>query len=81
MYSKLLRDSEGDSISSYGPSGPPSFVGQSEALQYQMGRVEAKVLQLATLHTRHLARPTLDEVSQEEAEIQSLTREITGVNN
>ena len=84
---RLLRDMEdgedslhfranGDASSNI---GPPSFVGQSEALQYQMDRAENKVTQLDALHTRHLARPTLDDEPQEEAEIQSLTKEITNV--
>ena len=43
-----------------------------------MTRVEDKVKQLHHLHKRHLARPTLDdEVSQEEVEIQSQTKEVT----
>ena len=45
-----------------------------------MTRVENKVKQLHHLHKRHLARPTLDDdVSQEEAEIQSQTKEVTEV--
>merc|ERR1711976_386242 len=60
-------------------SGPPSFVNQSEALQYQMTRVEDKVKQLHQSHKSHLARPTLDDVSQEEAEIQTQTKEVTEV--
>jgi len=73
---RLLRD---DDIESHRGvvSGPPSFVGQSEALQYQMARAEAKVQQLHDLHSKHLRRPTLDEVSQEESDIKSLTNEIT----
>lgn len=68
MFSSLLL---------YLHNGPPSFVGQSEALQYQMGRLEQKVKQLDELHSKHLARPTLDDVSSEEADIQALTREVT----
>ena len=34
--------------------GPPSFVGQSEALQYQMTRLESKVEQL---HSVRIANP------------------------
>jgi len=72
---RLLRD---EIELENGFNGPPSFVNQSEALQYQMTRVEDKVKQLHHLHKRHLARPTLDdEVSQEEVEIQSQTKEVT----
>ena len=75
---RLLRD---DDIESHrgSVSGPPSFVGQAEALQYQMARAETKVQQLHDLHSKHLSRPTLDEVSQEESDIKSLTNEITQV--
>ena len=75
---RLLRD---DDIESHrgSISGPPSFVGQAEALQYQMARAETKVQQLHDLHSKHLSRPTLDEVSQEESDIKSLTNEITQV--
>lgn len=55
----------------------PNYVGQSEALQYQMGRLEGKVSQLDVLHKRHLARPSFDEKSSEEAEIKALTREVS----
>jgi len=75
---RLLRDDdvEGHVGVSF---GPPSFVSQSEALQYQMARVEAKVEQLHEMHSKHLRRPTFDEVSQEEEEIKRLTSEITQV--
>ena len=59
--------------------GSPSFVSQSEALQYQMARVEVKVDQLHEMHLKHLRRPTLDEESQEESNIKRLTNEITQV--
>lgn len=79
MHVQLLRDHEGghDEVRI---NGPPSFVGQSEALQYQMTRLESRVQQLDELHSRHLARPTLDESSAEENEIQALTKEISQVN-
>ena len=44
-----------------------------------MTRVEDKVKQLHQSHKSHLARPTLDDVSQEEAEIQTQTKEVTEV--
>jgi len=74
---RLLRDVEDIEINTSESNNPPSFVGQSEALQYQMSRVEGKVKQLHDLHERHLARPTLDDHSQEENEIKSLTSEIS----
>ena len=44
-----------------------------------MSRVEDKVKQLHQSHKTHLARPTLDDVCQEEAEIQTQTKEISEV--
>ena len=58
----------------------PSYVGQSEALQYQMTRLESKVSQLDALHKKHLARPSFDDASSEETEIKVLTKEISEVN-
>ena len=57
----------------------PSYVGQCEALQYQLGRLEAKVEQLDALHKLHTSRPTLDDEDREEAEIRALTRDVTTV--
>ena len=60
-------------------STPPSYFGQSEALSYQMKRVESKIQQLNTLHKRHLDRPTLDDSNEEESQIHSLTKDIGDV--
>ena len=77
---RLLRDDVEDiEINNGDRNNPPSFVGQSEALQYQMTRVEGKVKQLHQLHERHLARPTLDDFSKDETEIKALTSEISQV--
>ena len=78
---RLLRDDNADDIEGHGgvSYGSPSFVSQSEALQYQMARVEVKVDQLHEMHLKHLRRPTLDEESQEESNIKRLTNEITQV--
>ena len=78
---RLLRDDNEDDIEGNGgvSYGSPSFVSQSEALQYQMARVEVKVDQLHEMHLKHLRRPTLDEESQEESNIKRLTNEITQV--
>lgn len=55
----------------------PGYVGRCEALQYQMTRLEGKIVQLESLHKRHLSRPTLDDESKEEEEIRTLTTDIT----
>ena len=60
-------------------SSPPSYFGQSEALSYQMKRLETKIEQLDILHKRHLDRPTLDDSNEEEAQINSATKDICDV--
>ena len=60
-------------------TSPPSYFGQSEALTYQMKRLEDKIDQLNSLHKQHLDRPTLDDLNKEEAQIQSLTKDISEV--
>ena len=60
-------------------SSPPSYFGQSEALMYQMKRLESKIEQLDILHKRHLDRPTLDDTNEEEAQINSATKDICNV--
>lgn len=57
-------------------NSPPSYFGQSEALIYQMKRLETKIEQLNSLHKKHLDRPTLDDKNEEEAQIQSFTKDI-----
>ena len=76
---RLLRDNSDDIEINCGATGPPSFVGQSEALQYQLGRAENKIEILNKIYSQHLARPTLDDFSQEETEIKALSTEITQV--
>jgi syntaxin 16 len=60
-------------------NSPPSYFGQSEALIYQMKRLETKIEQLNSLHKKHLDRPTLDDKNEEEAQIQSFTKDICDV--
>ena len=76
MHVRLLRD-EFEVESGQRNQAPPSFVGQSEALQYQMTRVQDRVKQLDELHKRHMAQPTLEET--EEIEIKDRTKEVTEV--
>ena len=44
-----------------------------------MKRLGDKIDQLDSLHKKHLDRPTLDDLNKEEAQIQSLTRDISEV--
>ena len=69
----LLRGEEGEG------GLVPDWAGRVEGLNYQITRVEGKVGELATLHTKHLSRPGLEEGDQEERTIQRLTLEITGL--
>lgn len=72
-----LHDVErGDS--GYGDSRmPPSWTDQLEEVQFTMSKLEGKINELKTLHSRHLHRPTLDESSEEEQLIERLTADIT----
>ena len=75
---RLLQDEE-ERVGMRDTGSIPSYVGQSEALQYQMTRLETKVGQLDSLHKKHLARPSFDDASSEENEIKVLTKEISEV--
>lgn len=58
---------------------PPAWADGLEEAQYSLTRLRAKIHDLDTLHTRHLHRPTLDDSSDEEQQIEALTQEITRV--
>lgn len=66
----MLEVVEGGSIA-------PDWAGRVEGLNYQISRVEGKVLELDSLHQRLLSRPTLEEGDQEEQRIARLTSETT----
>jgi len=55
----------------------PAWAGRVEGLNYQISRVEGKVVELDSLHQRHLSRPTMEEGDQEEVRISRLTAETT----
>ncbi|XP_061188465.1 syntaxin-16-like isoform X1 [Saccostrea echinata] len=56
---------------------PPEWVDGVEEVQFEMSRIKQKMKELATLHDRHLNRPTLDDSIQEEHTIEIMTGEIT----
>ncbi|PNF13889.1 hypothetical protein B7P43_G11306 [Cryptotermes secundus] len=58
---------------------PPAWADGLEEAQYSLTRLRAKIHDLDTLHTRHLHRPTLDDSSDEEQQIEALTQEITRI--
>ncbi|KAK3086180.1 hypothetical protein FSP39_014798 [Pinctada imbricata] len=56
---------------------PPEWVDGVEEVQYEVTRIKQKMKELATLHDKHLNRPTLDDSIQEEHAIEIQTQEIT----
>lgn len=48
-------------------------------IQYEITRVRQKMKELASLHDKHMNRPTLDDSSEEEHAIEITTQEITQV--
>lgn len=58
---------------------PPKWVDGVDEIQYDVGRIKQKMKELASLHDRHLNRPTLDDSSDQEHAIEITTQEITQV--
>ncbi|XP_050999878.1 syntaxin-16 isoform X2 [Acomys russatus] len=56
---------------------PPKWVDGVDEIQYGVGRIKQKMKELASLHDKHLNRPTLDDSSEEEHAIEIATQEIT----
>uniref|UniRef100_F7DNQ3 Syntaxin-16 n=1 Tax=Monodelphis domestica TaxID=13616 RepID=F7DNQ3_MONDO len=56
---------------------PPKWVDGVDEIQYDIGRIKQKMKELASLHDKHLNRPTLDDSSEEEHAIEITTQEIT----
>lgn len=56
---------------------PPKWVDGVDEVQYDVGRIKQKMKELASLHDKHLNRPTLDDSSEEEHAIEITTQEIT----
>ncbi|XP_015108919.1 syntaxin-16 [Diachasma alloeum] len=59
-----------------GDSSPPAWTDALEETQYILSRLRNKLDSLIELHGKHLTRPTLDDTSQEERQMEQLTREI-----
>lgn len=55
---------------------PPSWADALEETQYILSRLRVKIDSLVELHSKQLTRPTLDDTSQEERQMEQLTREI-----
>nr|XP_013808187.1 PREDICTED: syntaxin-16 isoform X2 [Apteryx mantelli mantelli] len=56
---------------------PPKWVDGADEIQCDIARVKQKMKELASLHDKHLNRPTLDDSSEEEHAIEITTQEIT----
>lgn len=58
---------------------PPAWTDQVEECQYALTRLNGKIQELDDLHRKNLHRPTLDDSSDDQHQIEVLTREITRV--
>ncbi|XP_037938588.1 syntaxin-16 [Teleopsis dalmanni] len=56
---------------------PPVWLDKFEEAQYTMSKIKPKLDELGSLHARHLLRPTFDENSEEEHDIEQLSQEIS----
>ena len=57
-------------------NAPPIWTDALEETQYILSRLRVKIDALVELHAKQLTRPTLDDTSQEERQMEQLTREI-----
>merc|ERR1719322_910249 len=55
----------------------PNWAGKVEGLNYQISRVESRVPELNSLHSRHLDRPGMEEEGDQEEKIAGMTSEMT----
>lgn len=58
---------------------PPAWADNLEESHYAMSRLKNKLNDLKSLYDKHLLRPTLDDSTDEEQQIEVLTQEITRV--
>lgn len=59
-----------------GETSPPRWLDALEEVNYQMTKVQEKLKELSELHDRHLNRPTFDETSRIEQQIEHTTQEL-----
>lgn len=77
LVSNAASDMEMGSINTKSSRLPPEWVDGVEEVQYEMSKIKSKMKELATLHDKHLNRPTLDDNVQEEHAIEIMTQDIT----
>jgi syntaxin 16 len=58
---------------------PPIWADNLEESQYAMTRLRNKLKELEALYDKHVLRPTLDDSTDEERQIEILTQEISRV--
>lgn len=58
---------------------PPIWTDNLEESHYAMSRLKNKLKELEALYEKHILRPTLDDSSDEEQQIEILTQEISRV--
>ncbi|CAG0895621.1 unnamed protein product [Darwinula stevensoni] len=56
---------------------PPDWIDAFEDVQYNLSKLPKKIQELKQLHERHLTRPSLDESTEEEKQIEALSRDIS----
>lgn len=58
---------------------PPIWADNLEESHYAISRLKNKIKELEGLYKKHVLRPTLDDSSEEEQQIEILTQEISRV--
>nr|CAG4641086.1 EOG090X0AQP [Eulimnadia texana] len=56
---------------------PPEWADSLDEAQYTLSKIKGRVKELGSLHSKHLLRPTFDDSSAEERQINTITEEIT----
>lgn len=74
----LVIDMENGKAKAYSKI-PPDWTSDVDEIQYDITKIKNKLKDLASLHDKHLNRPTLDDNIDEEKKIDSLTQEITNI--
>lgn len=73
----LVSETESGMEMRYSDSRLPGWADTLEETHYALSRLKGKLEELSKLYDKHLLRPTLDDSSAEEHQIEILTQEIT----
>lgn len=73
----LNNAEEGNYYGSGDCAMPPSWISLLEEAQYSFSKLRDKITDLKTLHVKYCNRPTFDDSSKEDAEIEQLSQEIS----